>query len=123
MSALSAGIYQQEALEVIDRLGDAFTKPVEQFYERLQNKTETQVASNYNYNIYMVFGKKLLNYSDALAQQSSIYLYPSTLGALDNFNRRLSQSLHDLYQAGLNETISSTHLDLEQLERDIHSMK
>lgn len=122
MSALSAGIYQQEAVEVIDRLGDAFTKPVEKFYERQQNSSGTPVPTNYNYNIYMVFGKKLMTYSDALAQQSSIYLDPSTLGELDYFNRRLSQSFYDLYQVGLNETISSTHLDLEQLEQDIHSM-
>jgi hypothetical protein len=119
MSALSAGIYQQEAVEVIDRLGDAFTKPVEKFYERQQNSSGTPVPTN---NIYMVFGKKLMTYSDALAQQSSIYLDPSTLGELDYFNRRLSQSFYDLYQVGLNETISSTHLDLEQLEQDIHSM-
>ena len=122
MSALSAGIYQQEAVEVIDRLGDAFTKPVEKFYERQQNSSGTPVPTNYNYNIYMVFGKKLMTYSDALARQSSIYLDPSTLGELDYFNRRLSQSFYDLYHVGLNETISSTHLDLEQLEQDIHSM-
>jgi hypothetical protein len=41
---------------------------------------------------------------------------------LDIFKRRLSQSFYDLYQVGLNETISSTHLDFEELERDIHSM-
>ena len=122
MSALSAGIYQQEAVEVIDRLGDAFTKPVEQFHERIEVNSEAPVTAGYNYNIYMVFGKKLINYSDTLAQQSSIYLDPSTLVELDYFNRRLSQSFYDLYQAGLNETISSTHLDLEQLEQDIHSM-
>ena len=112
----------KEAVEVIDRLGDAFTKPVEKFYERQQNSSGTPVPTNYNYNIYMVFGKKLMTYSDALAQQSSIYLDPSTLGELDYFNRRLSQSFYDLYQVGLNETINSTHLDLEQLEQDIHSM-
>jgi hypothetical protein len=122
MSALSAGIYQQEAGEVIDRLGDAFTKPVEHFYEQIESNSEASVSTGYNYNIYMVFGKKLMNYSDTLAQQSSIYLDPSTLGELDYFNRRLSQSFYDLYQVGLNETINSTHLDLEQLEQDIHSM-
>jgi hypothetical protein len=113
MSALSAGIYQQEAVEVIDRLGDVFTKPVEKIYKRQQNSSGAPVPTNYNYNIYMGFGKKLMTYSDALAQQSSIYLDPSTLGELDYFNRRLSQSFYDLYQVGLNETISSTHLDLD----------
>ena len=122
MSALSAGIYQQEAVEVIDRLGNAFTKPIERLYEQQQNISGDPVPTKYNYNIYMVFGKKLMTYSDALAQQSSIHLDPSTLGELDYFNRRLSQSFYDLYQVGLNETISSTHLDLEQLEQDIHSM-
>ena len=122
MSALSAGIYRQEAVEVIDRLGNVFTKPVEQFYEHLKKDNDAPVAAGYNYNIYMVFGKKLMNYSDTLAKQSSIYLDPSTLGELDYFNRRLSQSFYDLYLVGLNENISSTHLDLEQLEQDIHSM-
>jgi hypothetical protein len=70
----------------------------------------------------MLSGKKLMDYSNTLSQQSSIYLDPSTLGELDYFNRRLSQIFYDLYQVGLNETISSTHLDLEQLEQDIDSM-
>lgn len=122
MSALSAGIYQQEALEVIDRLGEEFTKPVEQLYERLQDNTESPIPANYNYNIYIVYGKKLMDYSDTLAQQSQITLDPSAPGELDFFNRRLSQSFFDLYHVGLNETISSTHLDLEELEQNIHSI-
>lgn len=122
MSALSAGIYQQEAVEVIDRLGDELTKPIDQYYERLQDATASSSPTNYNYNIFMLSGKKLMDYSNTLSQQSSIYLDPSTLGELDYFNRRLSQSFYDLYQVGLNETISSTHLDLEQLEQDIDSM-
>ena len=122
MSALSAGIYQQEAAGVLDRLGDELTKPIDQYYERLQDATASGSPTKYNYNIFMVSGKKLMDYSNTLAQQSSIYLDPSTLGELDYFNRRLSQSFYDLYQVGLNETISSTHLDLEQLEQDINSM-
>jgi hypothetical protein len=122
MSALSAGIYQQEAVEVIDRLGNELTKPIDQYYERLQDATASASPTRYNYNIFMVSGKKLMDYSNTLAQQTSIYLDPSTLGELDYLNRRLSQSFYDLYQVGLNETISSTHLDLELLEQELDSI-
>jgi hypothetical protein len=68
MSALSAGIYQQEAVEVLDRIGDEFTKPIQQLYEQQQDTTASPVPTKYNYNFYTVFGKKLLDYSDTLAQ-------------------------------------------------------
>jgi len=123
LSALSVGIYQREAVEVIDRLGEAYTKPIRQLHEKLQNSTEPSIANDYNYDIFIVHGKKLLDYTDTLVQQSLISLEPSTLGELDIFKRRLSQSFYDLYQIGLNETISSTHLDFDELEQNIRSMK
>jgi hypothetical protein len=122
LSALSVGIYQREAVEVIDRLGEAYTKPIRQLYEKLQNSTEPSITNDYNYDIFIVHGKKLLDYTDTLVQQSLITLEPATLGELDIFKRRLSQSFYDLYQIGLNETISSTHLDFDVLEQDIRSM-
>jgi hypothetical protein len=69
-----------------------------------------------------VHGKKLWDNVNILAQQSLITLQPATLGELDISKQRLSQSFYDHYQDGLKETISSTHLDFEELERDIHSM-
>jgi hypothetical protein len=123
LSALSVGVYEREAVGVIDRLGEAYTKPIRQLHEKLQNSTEPSIASKYNYDIYIVHGKKLLEYTDTLAQQSLIALEPSTRGELDIFKRRLSQSFYDLYQIGLNETISSAHLDFEELEQDIRSMR
>ncbi|NNL78452.1 MAG: hypothetical protein HKO68_19150 [Desulfobacterales bacterium] len=122
MSALSTGIYQQEAVDVLDRVGEEFTRPIRQLYEQLQAAPEAHVPINHNFNIYMVYGKKLIAYSDALVQQSSISLAPSAFGELDFFSRRLSQSLFDLYQVGQSDIISSTHLDLEELERNIYSM-
>ena len=121
MSALSAGIYQQEAVEVLDRIGDEFTKPIQQLYEQQQDTTASPVPTKYNYNFYTVFGKKLLDYSDTLAQQSSITLGPSAFGELDFFNRRLSDSLYDLYQAGQYEAINPSHLDLDGLEQVLYS--
>jgi hypothetical protein len=121
MSALSAGIYQQEAVEVLDRIGDEFTKPIQQLYEQQLDTTESPVPNKYNYNFYAVFGKKLMDYSDTLAQQSSITLGPSAFGELDFFNRRFSESLYDLYQVGQAEVINSTHLDLDELEQFLNS--
>ena len=121
MSALSAGIYQQEAVEVLDRIGDEFTKPIQQLYEQQQDTTASPVPTKYNYNFYTVFGKKLLDYSDTLAQQSSITLGPSAFGELDFFNRRLSDSLYDLYQAGQYEAINPSHLELDGLEQVLYS--
>jgi hypothetical protein len=121
MSALSAGIYQQEAVEVLARIGDEFTKPIQQLYEQQLATTESPVPNKYYYNLYAVFGKKLMDYSDTLAQQSSITLGPSAFGELDFFNRRLSESLYDLYQVGQEEAINPTHLDLDELEQVLHS--
>jgi hypothetical protein len=117
MSALSAGIYQQEAVEVLDRIGDEFTKPIQQLYELQLDTAEFPVPNKYNYNFYTVFGKKLMDYSDILARQSAITLGPSAYGELDFFNRRMSESLYDLYQVGQDEAINPTHLDLDELEQ------
>ena len=121
MSALSVGIYQQEAVEVLDRIGGEFTKPIQQLYEKQQDTTASPVKTKYNYNFYSVFGKKLMDYSDTLTQQSSITLGPSAFGELDFFNRRLSDSLYDLYQAGQYDSINPSHLDIDELEQVLYS--
>jgi hypothetical protein len=121
MSALSAGIYQQEAAEVLDRIGEAFTEPVQQLYEQQQDTNEPPVPSRYNYNLYTLLGKKLMDYSDTLARQSSIPLRSSAFGELDFFNRRLSDSFYDLYQVGQDEAIDPSHLDLDELEQALNS--
>jgi hypothetical protein len=119
MSALSAGIYQREAVEVLDRIGEAFTKPIQQIYEQ-QHAAESPAPARYNYNLYTVYGKKLMDYSDTLARQSEITLGPSAFGELDFFNRRLFDSLYDLYEVGQDEAIDPTHLDIEELEQVLH---
>lgn len=101
MSALGAGIYQQEAADVLERLGDEFTKPLSQLVEWKAENVETPTPDNYNYHIYAVFAKKLVNYSDNLAQQSLIHLAPSAIGELDHFSRRLSECLYDLDESGV----------------------
>ena len=121
MSALSAGIYQQEAVEVLNRIGSEFTRPILQLNEQLQGAPESGDALRYNYDLYTVYGKKLMEYSDSLAQQSSITLAPSAFGELDYFNRRMLESLYDLYEIGHYETIDPKDLDLEELERIIDS--
>jgi hypothetical protein len=121
MSALSAGVYQQEAVEVLDRIGDEFTKPIQQLYAQQLDSAESPIPKTYNYNLYSVFGKKLMDYSDTLAQQSAITLGPSAFGELDFFNRRLSESLYELYQVGQDEAINPTHLDLDELEQVLQS--
>ena len=120
MSALSSGIYQKEAEGVLDRIGEEFTKPIEQLYEQ-RDDTESPVPTQYNYNLYTFYGKKLMDYSDTLSQQSSITLGPSAFGELDFFNRRLYDSLYDLYQVGQDEAIDPSHLDLNELEQVLHS--
>ena len=120
MSALSTGIYSQEAVEVLDRIGQEFTKPIHQLYEQ-QNAAESPDPAKYNYNLYTVYGKKLMDYSDTLTQQSSITLGPSAFGELDFFNRRLFDSLYDLYQVGQDEAIDPSHLDIDELEQILHS--
>ncbi len=121
MSALSAGIYQQEAAEVLDRIGEAFTEPVQQLYEQQQDTNESPVPFKYNYNLYTLLGKKLMDYSDTLARQSSIPLRSSAFGELDFFNRRLSDSFYVLYQVGQDEAIDPSHLDLDELEQTLNS--
>lgn len=100
MSALGAGIYQQEAADVLERLGDEFIKPISRLVEWEADSTGTITPDNYNYHIYAVFGKKLINYADNLAQQSLIHLAPSAIGELDHFSRRLSECLYDLDESG-----------------------
>jgi hypothetical protein len=43
MSALSVGIYQQEAVEVLDRIGDEFTKPIQQLCGQQKDATASPV--------------------------------------------------------------------------------
>lgn len=121
MSALSAGIYQEEAVEVLNRIGEAFTRPILQLNAQLQGAPESGDALRYNYDLYTVYGKKLMEYSDSLAQQSSITLAPTAFGELDYFNRRMFESLYDLYEIGHYETVDPKDLDLEELERIIDS--
>jgi hypothetical protein len=119
MSALSAGIYEQEAVEVLDRISDEFTKPIQQLYEQQREAAEPFAAKNYNFNFYTVFGKKLMDYADNLARQSSISLGPSAFGELDFFNRRLSEDLYDLYLAGQDKAIDPNYLDVNELEQTL----
>jgi len=116
MSAMSAGVYQTEAEEVLDRIGEELTKPIRLLYEQQEDTTESPVASKYNYNLYSVYGRKLMDYSETLARQSSITLGPSAFGQLDYFNRRLYDSLYDLYQLGQDDAIDPSNLDLAELE-------
>ena len=115
MSALSAGIFEQEAVDVLDRIGDEFIRPIQQLYEEPDDKTETSLLSKYNYNFYTLFGKKLMDYSDHLAEQSAIPLQSSAFGELDYFNRELFENLYDLYRAGQDEAIDPNYLDMESL--------
>ncbi len=121
MSALSAGIYEQEAVEVLDRIGYEFTRPIQQLYELPEDNTETSLLSKYNYNFYALFSKKLMDYSDSLARQSAITLGPSAFGELDYFNRELSESLYDLYRVGQDEAIDPGYLDVDELEQILNA--
>ena len=121
MSALSSGIYQTEAEQVLDRIGDALTAPIDQLYDQQRNSSESPVQTNYNFNLYAVYGKKLMDYSDTLARQTSITLGPLAFGELDWFNRRLYESLYDLYQAGRDEAIDPSQLDVNELEQVLYS--
>lgn len=121
MSALSSGIYQTEAEEVLDRIGEELTRPIRQLYERQQDTDEPPVPAKYNYNLYTVYGKKLMDYADTLAHQTSIPLGPLAFGELDFFNRRLYNSLYDLYQVGQDEAIDPSQLDLDELEQFLFS--
>jgi len=121
MSALSAGIYQKEAVEVLNRVGEEFTRPIQQLNEQLYDASESSDTTRYNYDLYTVYGKKLMDYSDSLARQSAITLAPSAFGELDFFNRRMFESLYDLYEVGQDASIAPTDLDLNELERVIDS--
>ncbi len=122
MSSMSVGIYHQEASEVIQRVCDEFVKPVQMLDARSPGGDESSASFNYNYNMYIVFAKKLMNYSNALLEQSSIQLASSSRGELDFINRRLSESLNNLYEIGQQEAIPTDYLDLEELEREIHQL-
>lgn len=121
MSALSVGIYQEEPVEVLNRISEEFTKPIQQLYAQLNATNESGVTARYKYDLYTVYGKKLMEYSDSLARQSAITLAPSAFGELDYFNRRMFESLYDLYEVGQYERIDPRDLDLEELERVINS--
>ena len=119
MSAIGAGIYPREAAQVLDRLGEAFIKPIQELSGWLEDPTDSSGPRPYNYNFYIVFGKKLMNYADTLARQSLIPLAPTALGELDFFSRRIARSLVQLYEAGGQGNIDSTLLDMETLEQDV----
>jgi hypothetical protein len=120
MSAFSAGIYEKEAVEVLDRIGEGFTSPIQELYEERLEVDKYPTLIDYNYNLYALFGEKMMDYSDKLARQSMITLGPSVFGELDFFNRRLFDSLCDLYQVGQDEVIDPSHLDLDELERVLY---
>jgi prefoldin subunit 5 len=121
MSALSAGIYQEEAIEVLSRIGEALTQPIQQLNAQLRDTSESGDAHRYNYDLYTVYGKKLMQYADSLTRQSAITLAPSAFGELDFFNRKVFDSLYDLYEVGRDGTIDPADLDLKELERIINS--
>jgi hypothetical protein len=121
MSALSAGIYQEEAVEVLERVGAELTRPIRHLNEHVYTDTGSSDTTLYNYDLYTVYGKKLMQYSDSLSQQSAIVLAPSAFGELDFFNRQLFNSLYDLYEIGQEATIDPEKLDLDELERVINS--
>ena len=116
MSTMGAGIYPQDAAQVLDRLGTATIKPIQELSEWLEDPKDSSTPEPYNYNFYIVFGKKLINYADTLARQSLVPLAPSALGELDFFSRRMSQSLVRLYEAGDQGILDSTLLDMDAFE-------
>lgn len=116
MSTMGAGIYPQDAAQVLDRLGTATIKPIQELSEWLEDPKDSSAPEPYNYNFYIVFGKKLINYADTLARQSMVPLAPSALGELDFFSRRMSQSLVRLYEAGDQGLLDSTLVDMDAFE-------
>ncbi len=120
MSALSAGIYQEEAVAVLDRIGDAFTKPIRQLSEQQDAKEELKPVK-YNYNLYALYGEKLMNYSDSLTRQTSIPLGPSAFGELDFFNRQLLDQIYNLYLVGQSGVLDPASLNLDELEAVLNS--
>lgn len=118
MSAMGAGLYPQDAAQVLDRLGMEIIKPIQELSEWLEDPKDSTAPEPYNYNFYIVFGKKLINYADTLARQSLVPLAPSALGELDFFSRKMSQSLVRLYDAGGQGILDSTLLDVQALEEE-----
>ena len=104
----------------LNRIGEALTEPIQQLYEQ-QDATQSPLQTQYNFNLYSVYGKKLMDYSDTLTRQSSITLGPLAFGELDFFNRRLHDRLFDLYQVGQYEAIDPSRLDLNELEQVLYS--
>ena len=121
MSALSVGLYQHEASDAIIQLCDIYMQPIQQLYDRRHNAAASDRPFGYNYNIYIVYGQKVLGYSGTLQQQSMVVIEPTALGDLDYIYRRLNQSLFDLHAAAQDETIATSHLNLEELERQIYA--
>lgn len=122
MSTLSIGVYQQEAMDVIERLCDEFIKPVRELNDQQAGIKAPLVSKAYNYNIYMVFAKKLMGHATSLSGQSSIHLMSSSMGALDHINRRLFQSFNDLYQIAISGAIPSDYLNLDVLEKNLYAL-
>jgi len=119
LSALGTGVYQDEAAETLERLGGIFVAPIQTLSDWLASTDESSGPKPYNYNFYIVFGKKLIDYADSLAEQTMIPLAPSALGELDFFSRRIRQSLIRLHEAGSQSLIDDSILDLEVLEREM----
>ncbi len=122
MSSLSVGMHHGEASEVMERLCDEFVSPVRMLGEPSSRKDGSSAPFTYNYNTYIVFAKKVMNYSESLLEESSVNLASSSRGELHFISRRLFESLNTLYEIGRTEPIHSDFLDLEELERDIQSM-
>ncbi len=120
MSALSAGIYEAEAVSVLDRIGNEFTRPIRQLSEQQDSKDALQPAT-YNYNLYALYGEKLIRYADSLTRQTSIPLGPKVFGELDFFNRQLLDRIYDLYFVGQSGVIDPTRLNLDELEMVLNS--
>jgi len=119
LSALGAGVYQTEAAETLERLGGIFVAPIQVLSDWLAAADTTSGPKAYNYNFYIVFGKKLIDYADSLAGQTMIPLAPSAFGELDFFRRRIGQSLIQLHEAGSQSQIDARILDMEVLEREM----
>lgn len=119
LSTISAGIYQQEASQVIRRLVEEFTEPVRTLRQPMQDNGVADSNKNYNYQIYVVYGSKLLNYSKSLTEQSAVPLSASIFQELDYFNRQLIRSFYDLQEADLKQLDLMTQINLEELERDL----
>ena len=116
LSSIGTGIYQEEASRVIDRMVEEFTKPV----RNLRDTAKAPSDTHYNFDIYVVYGTKLLNYTKTLTEQSSVPLSPSIFIELNHFNRKLIQSLYDLKNSELARKNSTQHLILKEFEQDLY---